>query len=238
MGVRRAISGILVVACLAATTSHAGVARAAGADKEEARAFHEKATGAFALGHYAQAAEDFEKAFELRPEPALLYNAAQAHRLAGNKERALTLYQNYLRVYAKAGKRTEIEARVEELKKAIEHDREVATSPPTTTLPLGPVVPLESPPAAPVPLVPILPLREAPPPSLPSSPSASSAPAPAPVLVARPPTDAARADDRAITRKPWFWISVGGGVAAAAVVVLLLAAGGAKDPSPSLGVLR
>ena len=113
----------------------AGRARAAGTEPSEARAYFDKATASFALGHYPTAAENFEKAFELRPDSALLYNAAQAHRLAGNKERALTLYQNYLRLYPKAVRRTEVEGRVDDLKKAIERDRQLATSPPTTTMP-------------------------------------------------------------------------------------------------------
>ena len=31
----------------------------------------------------------------------MLYNAAQAHRLAGDRQRALELYRNYLRVYGR-----------------------------------------------------------------------------------------------------------------------------------------
>src|SRR6185312_16914961 len=76
------------------SSATAGAAEAGGSDADEARAYHEKAKAAFALSHYAQAAEFFEKAFELKADPALLYNAAQSHRLAGNKQRALTLYQN------------------------------------------------------------------------------------------------------------------------------------------------
>ena len=59
------------------------------------RDYLDKATAAFAFNRYAVAAENYEKAFELKPDPAVLYNAAQAHRLAGNKERALDLYQSY-----------------------------------------------------------------------------------------------------------------------------------------------
>jgi hypothetical protein len=59
----------------------------------------------------------FEKAFELKSDPALLYNAAQSHRLAGNKERALALYQNHLRVYGRDAKAASIETRIEELKR-------------------------------------------------------------------------------------------------------------------------
>src|SRR5215831_658326 len=109
----------------------AGAAEGGASDADEARAYHEKAKAAFALSHYAQAAEFFEKAFELKSDPALLYNAAQSHRLAGNKQRALTLYQNYLRVYGRDERRAQIETRIEELKKAIDKDRtEVPVAPP------------------------------------------------------------------------------------------------------------
>src|SRR5262245_9233952 len=92
-----------------------GAGRAIAGKQQDSQALREKATAAFALGQYAAAAEDFEKAYALTPEPALLYNAAQAHRLAGNKERALTLYRNYSRVYGKREKRADVEARIEEL---------------------------------------------------------------------------------------------------------------------------
>jgi hypothetical protein len=53
------------------------------------------------------------------------------------------------------------------------------------------------------------------------------------VLVAQPA--AAPADDRSLTQKPWFWITLGGGVVVAALVAVLVLSGGTKDPSPSLG---
>src|SRR5687767_9372424 len=58
---------------------------------EEARAKYEQATGAYALGKYEEAASLYEQAFELKVDQALLYNAAQAHRLAGNTKRAVEL---------------------------------------------------------------------------------------------------------------------------------------------------
>ena len=81
------------------------------------------------LAHYAEAAESYEKAFALKPDAAVLYNAAQAHRLGGNKERALELYQSYLCLYG-GDRRAEVEGHIESLKQAIEKDRAVATSPP------------------------------------------------------------------------------------------------------------
>ncbi len=71
----------------------------------------------------------FERAFELKADPAILYNAALSHRLAGNKDRALALYQNYLRVFGHVGKWTEVEARVAELKTAIAEDQALAPPP-------------------------------------------------------------------------------------------------------------
>src|SRR6185503_8424926 len=129
---------IVAMAVAAGLTMGAVAGRAQTANTtEEARAYADKATAAFALTHYAVAAENFEKAFELKPDPALLYNAAQAYRLAGNKERALALYESYLRVYGGTDKRGQVEARIKDLKQAIEHDKVVATQPPNTTLPIG-----------------------------------------------------------------------------------------------------
>jgi hypothetical protein len=222
---------LLACVCLPLSVAHA--AGDGAGSQSEARAYFDKATAAFALGHYPAAAENFEKSFELKPDSALLYNAAQAHRLAGDKERAVALYQNYLRMYPKAVKRSEVEARVQELKKAIERDRQLATSPPITTMPstLPPGRPpseLASPPAASSPI--------APPVAKPPLPAVVDAKSPAPVLVAKP--EPANEEKRSLLQKPLFWGVVGGAVAAAVVVVLIVALGGPKDPSPSLGTVK
>ena len=242
---------VLAVALAAVLASN--VARAAG-DSEEARAYFDKATASFALGHYPVAADNFEKAFEIKSDPALLYNAAQAHRLAGNKERALVLYQNYLRLYPKAGKRAEVEARVEELKKAIERDREVATSPPTTTMPPGPPAAVgeptgggTSPGFTPAPPASRSGDGAAPPPARGSTVAAAGSGAPAVDLRASPSSSPPPAmlvsqpdsgESKSLTQKPLFWAVVAGGVATVVVVVLVVALSGPKDPSPTLGVLK
>jgi len=122
----------LVLAIAVGSVAILAAGRANADDTQDARAYTDKATAAFALTHYGVAAENFEKAFELKPDPALLYNAAQSYRLAGNKQRALERYQSYLRMYG-SEKREEIEKHIEDLKKAIEQDKAVATSPPTGT---------------------------------------------------------------------------------------------------------
>jgi tetratricopeptide (TPR) repeat protein len=222
--------------------------RAVADNVEEARAYVDKATAAYALNKYAAAAENFEKAFELKPDPALLYNAAQSYRLAGNKERALALYESYLRVYPKKEKRVEIEAHIKQLKQAIARDKEVANSPPITTDPVAvggsdvrpppgattePARP--APPVTPVtPVAPVAPIAaaDAPPPP----PAAAPPPAQttsSPVVLTQ--TADTRSQDESLTKKPWFWITVGGGVVVAVLVVVLLASGGSDPATASIG---
>src|SRR4051794_29733188 len=83
-------------------------------DASEARMHYERATSAFALGKFADAASEYEKAFELKSDRALLFNAAQSHRQAGDKQRALLLYQNYLRIFTKAPNRPEVQRQIAE----------------------------------------------------------------------------------------------------------------------------
>jgi hypothetical protein len=237
----------VVVGCAVAIVAPG---RAKAGDTEDARVYVDKATAAFALTHYAVAAENFEKAFELKPDPALLYNAAQAHRLAGNKERALALYKNYLRIYAKKDKQAEIQARIAELEKAIARDKAIAEKPPNTTEPVAAAPPPAAPPpalAAPPPVPAAPPPVAAPPPAAPppapSPPAAEPAPPPSALPQAVPPPPAATLvvqpgppaqEETSLVRKPWFWLTVAG-VVAAVTVVVVLASSGSQDPSPSIG---
>ncbi len=64
-----------------------------------AKTYYDQATAAYGLGRFAEAATAFEKAYECKPQAALLWDAAQAHREAGNRARAIELLSNYLHVY-------------------------------------------------------------------------------------------------------------------------------------------
>ncbi len=106
---------VLLLACLARP--------AAAASGKDAKKIYEEATAAFGLGKYAVAAEKYEAAFAIRPDPALLYNAAQSYRLAGNKPRALELYRNYVRLYPDGSNANDARSHVAALKKEIEDER-------------------------------------------------------------------------------------------------------------------
>src|SRR5262249_46569522 len=71
----------------------------AGAEGLTAKEHYKKGVSYYALQKFAEAALEYEAAFEMQPDPALLYNAAQAHRLAGNKQRAVALYMSFLRMF-------------------------------------------------------------------------------------------------------------------------------------------
>ncbi len=68
-------------------------------DEAAAKLHYEKGTAAYALGDFVEAARQYEEAFRLKLDPALLFNAAQAQRRAGNRQRAIELYENLLRVF-------------------------------------------------------------------------------------------------------------------------------------------
>jgi hypothetical protein len=189
------------------------------ADKvSEAREHYDAGTAAYALGDYAKAASEYEKSFTLHPGPALLYNSAQAHRLAGNKERALLLYQNYLRIYKNETNADEVRRHITNLQKAIETDHTTQTSPPTSTKPIV-----------------TTPSGE---PSQPSEPATTPATQPQPAPTGGVATH--EPQPTPLAKKPWFWVVVGGAalvVAGVAIGVGVGVGGQDKNPSPTLGAV-
>jgi tetratricopeptide (TPR) repeat protein len=106
-------------------------------DAQSAREHYQKGTSYYDLGRYADAIREFEAAYEIKNDPALLYNLAQSHRLAGNSEQALHFYRTYLRRVPKAPNRTEIEGRITALEQLVAQKNTTQTTPPNVTLPPG-----------------------------------------------------------------------------------------------------
>jgi tetratricopeptide (TPR) repeat protein len=227
----RAGIGLLIFLSSCLALEGRGHAQAADTNLEQARAYVNKATAAYALNHYAVAAENFEKAFELKPDPALLYNAAQSYRLAGNKERALELYESYLRVYGgnKKDARPDVDGHIKQLKEAIERDRAATTSPPMNTLPMGTGTEPPAVGAQPAPVTPIAPATAA---AVPSAPAPAET-ASSPVVVTQSAGESQ--SNEPLTKKTWFWVAVGGGVVAAVVVGLAIGLSGTNPASASIG---
>jgi hypothetical protein len=131
----------------------AGSAHAADANAEVARQHYNKAVQLYDLGHFDDAIGEFEKAYEAKQDPVLLYNLAQSHRRLGNHKRALDLYKNFLRRMPETPLRAEVEARITSLQKLVDEDAARATQNPQLTTPLpptGPAPAITAPAAAPV----------------------------------------------------------------------------------------
>jgi tetratricopeptide (TPR) repeat protein len=93
-----------------------------------------RGTKLYDLGHYPEAAAEYEQAYQAKDSPALLYNLGQAYRLGGQPERALASYRSYLRNMPNAENRDEVMAFIETLKKTIEAQKAAKEKPPTDTL--------------------------------------------------------------------------------------------------------
>lgn len=83
----------------------------------EARRLYAQGKAEYAQGHYAQAIELFERSYALSESSALLFNMAQAHRLAGpaHCSDAVALYKSYLAAEPAVENRKEVEERIAEL---------------------------------------------------------------------------------------------------------------------------
>jgi tetratricopeptide (TPR) repeat protein len=137
-------------------------------DMAEARAEYKQATTEYALGNYAEAARHYERAFALTQDAAVLYNAAQAHRAAGNKPRALQLYQNYIRVFGKkVENKDEVLRFIAQLKAAIEEDKKAEAAAPVEPKPVE--KPAEKPAVVEAPAPVVVAQPAAPPPEKPKS---------------------------------------------------------------------
>lgn len=209
LNARAAVALGLVVVFLAAT-----VKPAYADDTSEAREHYQKGTSFYDLGRYPEAIREFEAAYQIKNDPALLYNLAQSHRLAGNSEQALHFYRTYLRRVPKAPNRTEIEGRITQLEQVISQNKTAQNTPPNVTMP-----PAEQPPST------TPPPSTAPPPSSPpaTQPPVMTAPPmdttqPAPAVMAPPPSVDL---ERAHSTKKWGKITMatGGGLFLVGVIL-------------------
>ena len=83
----------------------------------DARRLYAEGKAEYAQGHYERAITLFEQSYALSESTALLFNMAQAHRLAGPSHcaDARKLYESYLAAQPDAENRREVEERIKEL---------------------------------------------------------------------------------------------------------------------------
>ena len=203
---------------VALAVSAAGLIPTGGAradDAADAKAHYQKATAHFAVGEYREAAAEYEEAFKLKQDPAILFNAAQAHRLAGDSQKALLLYNNVIKLYPTSPYAADSQERISKLSQA-------------GGGPMAPP-PAEGPPGARAPAVgetsaaAVVPAPLVPPPVPTLNAPTPAAVLSAPALAAPPPPSETEA--RPIYKRWWFWTAAGGVVALGVVAMVVLAGG-------------
>jgi tetratricopeptide (TPR) repeat protein len=112
----------LAIACLLC-----GVARAD--DLEDARRHARNGSSAFELGNFDEAIREYTAAYKLKSDPAILYNLAQAHRIANHPSEALHFYKMFLSRMPEAPNRAEVTAKIEALVKLVEEQRQTQSMP-------------------------------------------------------------------------------------------------------------
>ncbi|HEY2731348.1 MAG TPA: hypothetical protein VGK52_15500 [Polyangia bacterium] len=219
---------LLGTLCLATSLASALLAAPAFADDaSDAKVHYQKATAHYAVGEYREAAAEYESAYKAKQDPALLYNAAQSHRLANDNQKALLLYKNIVKLYPTSKYAAESKDRIEKLEQAIA----TTQSPPNQPAPVmlgapsaaptnAPVQPLGQPTPAATPTSAAAPIPAAPP--VPAAPPG----APATTLMATAPPPAAA--ETPIYEKWWFW--AGAGVVVVGAVVAIAALSGSTTP--------
>jgi tetratricopeptide (TPR) repeat protein len=187
-------------------------------DSGDAKVHYQKATAHYAVGEYAEAATEYEAAFKLKQDPALLYNAAQSHRLAGDNQKALLLYRNLVKLYPATKFAAEAKDRIDKLEQAIATSQSppnlpapVETSPssPTTQPATAGGAAVGGPAAAP---------------NLAPPPSSAASPTPATTLTSSPPP--AADEHPPVYKRWWFWAAAGAVVVAGVVTAVALTSGG------------
>ena len=108
-------------------------------DSAAAKEHYKKGTKLYDLGKYDEAITEFEGAYELKDEPVLLYNIAQAYRLANKYAEALRFYRSYLRKFTAANKKdppnkVEVETKIADMENLIAQQNRISTGPPVDAI--------------------------------------------------------------------------------------------------------
>src|SRR4029079_3032359 len=107
-----AFAAVLGAMLLCAGTAGAQSPDKAVDPKVAAKEHYTRGTSFYDLGRYEDAIKEFEAAYQLKNDPAFLYNLAQSYRQAGNHEQAVHFYKTYLRYVPKAPNRADIEEKI------------------------------------------------------------------------------------------------------------------------------
>ena len=120
------------------------------AQKQEMMEHYERATRAYDIQKYQEAVDEYQKAYEIAGDPAMLYNVAQAYRLNGQLQEALHSYRRYLQRSPNARNREDVERKIADLEQTLEARKKTAEAEAAAArraqTPVAPPVVVETPP--------------------------------------------------------------------------------------------
>ena len=95
------------------------------AQKDEVKLHYQRATRAYDLQKYLEAIDEYQKAYEISGDPPMLYNIAQAYRLADQPAEAVRYYRRFLQRMPNARNREDVERKIADQEKLAEQRRKV-----------------------------------------------------------------------------------------------------------------
>ena len=125
----------LLVALLVVALPAPARAQMTQAQKDEVKLHYQRATRAYDLQKYLEAIDEYQKAYEISGDPPMLYNIAQAYRLADQPAEAVRYYRRFLQRMPNARNREDVERKIADQEKLAEQRRKVepVTPQPSTT---------------------------------------------------------------------------------------------------------
>lgn len=133
----RLLTVVLVAVALPAWAAPAAPAAPPPVAADAARDHYERGLAKYNLAEFDAAIVEFKQSYEISKAPRLLFNIAQAYRLKKDAESALYFYNTYLRAEPNPPNRGDVEARIDEMKHALdEQKRQPVTPPPPTAVTL------------------------------------------------------------------------------------------------------
>jgi tetratricopeptide (TPR) repeat protein len=137
------LTALVMTLGVAMMASDAAAMQLSPSQKAEMKQHYDKATRAYDIQKYTEAVEEYQKAYEIGGDPAMLYNVAQSYRLNDQLPDALRFYRRYLQRSPNARNREDVERKIADLERTIAERRKasassVQTAPPPLLVPPAP----------------------------------------------------------------------------------------------------
>jgi len=102
---------------------------------DQAREHYERGLAKYNLAEFDAAIVEFKQSYELSKAPRLLFNIAQAYRLKKDYESALYFYNTYIRADPNPPNLDDVDAKIDEMKRALDEQHKQALNPPPVNPP-------------------------------------------------------------------------------------------------------